>query len=328
MKSFEIRKEDEGQTLLKYIKRILLSANDSFIFKMLRKKNFVLNDKKATGNEKLIEGDVVKLYLSDDTFNNFAKRDKKIKTDEYMESYARFGNPDIVYEDKHIIILNKPVDMLSQKAQKDDLSANEWLIGYLLYKKELTAEDLSNFMPSVCNRLDRNTGGMLLFGRSAFGSNVLNEMLRERTLDKYYLTAVKGEVKEKANVKAYLSKDESNNTVTVLQEKKDESFDLIKTEYIPVEYIKNLNITFLKVKLITGRSHQIRAHLAHLNHPVIGDFKYGDRAVNERFKKEYKIANQILFCTEMTFPDMENYPEVSGKTFKIKEPPVFNRLRG
>ena len=100
----------------------------------------------------------------------------------------------------------------------------------------------------------------------------------------------------------------------------------IKTEYTPLS--TGSGATLMEIRLYTGKSHQIRAHLAHLNHPVIGDFKYGDRAVNERFKKEYKIANQILFCTEMTFPDMENYPEVSGKTFKIKEPPVFNRLRG
>ncbi|MCQ2520070.1 MAG: pseudouridine synthase, partial [Lachnospiraceae bacterium] len=182
MKEFTITKKDEGQSALKFMQRTLPSAPNSFFYKMMRKKNITLNGKKTEGNEKLKEGDVVKFFLSDETFDSFCANNKKnVSVSDYMEAYARFGKPHIVYEDDHIIVLNKPVDMLSQKAGKDDLSANEWLIGYLLYNKKITKEDLIKFTPSVCNRLDRNTGGLLLFGKTLFGTNILNTMLRERT---------------------------------------------------------------------------------------------------------------------------------------------------
>lgn len=329
MKSFEIKKTDEGQTSLKYIQRLLKAAPNSFIYKMMRKKNFVVNDKKIEGNEKLKEGDIVKLYLSDDTFVAMSGANiSGPSLEEYREAYARFGTPDIVYEDSHIIILNKPVDMLSQKALKDDLSANEWLIGYLLNKGEITKESLKIFVPSVCNRLDRNTGGLLLFGKSLFGTNTLNTLLRERTLDKYYLTVVKGRVLNKINVSGYLYKDEKNNKVTVSDNRINSEYSYIETEYEPLEYFEKNDVTLLKVLLVTGKPHQIRAHLSYLNHPIIGDYKYGNKNTNDLFKEKYRITSQILYCVKVSMPKLNDYPEISFVNFEIPEPDVIGKLRG
>lgn len=328
MKSFIVKKNEEGQSSLKYIQRTLANAPNSFIFKMLRKKNIVLNGKKIEGNEKVKEGDEIKFFLSDETFSSFSNKDTvRISTAEYLDAYARFKSPSVIFEDDHVLIVNKPVNMLSQKAAKDDLSANEWLIGYLLNEKKLTKESLLSFTPSVCNRLDRNTGGLLLFGKTLFGVNTLNELLRNRTLDKYYLTAVKGKVNKEMKISGYLLKDEKNNKVSISKDKSSDEASYIETAYNPVEYISDIDVTILKVLLITGKPHQIRAHLSYIGHPIIGDMKYGNADTNEEFKKKCKITHQILFCVSVTFPELDNYPALSGKTISIEEPAVFSALR-
>lgn len=326
MKKFIVEKGDEGQTSLKYIKRILKEAPNSFIYKMMRKKNIVLNGKKMEGNEKLSVGDEIKFFLSDDTFDNFSPAQSDISLEEYREAYARFGTPEIVYEDDNILMINKPVDMLSQKARSGDLTANEWLVGYLLNKGDVNASSLKSFMPSVCNRLDRNTGGILLFGKTVRGTNTLNLMLRDRTLDKYYLTAVHGKVKEKRTYEGYLWKNEETNAVKVTDSEIPGS-SYIKTGYEPFEYLENNDISILKVKLYTGKSHQIRAHLAYLGFPVVGDFKYGNRKVSEEDRRNLGVFHQVLYCVEVKFPEISDYPEVSGKTFSINRPQIFERLK-
>lgn len=322
MKSFTVTKADEGQSSLKYVQRILKESPNSFLYKMFRKKNIVLNGKKIEGNEKVKAGDEIKFFLSDETFDNFASSGtKNISLEEYRESFARFGKPDIVYEDSHIIILNKPVDMLSQKASNNDLSANEWLIGYLLNKKEVTKESLIKFMPSVCNRLDRNTGGLLLFGKTPYGTNTLNSLLRDRTLHKYYLTIVKGKITDKIKITGYLSKDEKSNKVTVSDKEFDNS-SYIETEYYPIRYIEDKDITVLSVLLITGKPHQIRAHLAYMGNPILGDFKYGDSTIN----KAFRLNNQVLYAVKVIFPKIPDYEELSEATIEIETPDIFKRI--
>ena len=327
MKEFVILKGDAGQTSLKYLKRIFKEAPNSFLYKMMRKKNFVLNDKKIDGSEMLFEGDVLRAYISDDAFDMFSGSSNAPLIEEYREAYLTFGKPDIVYEDEHIIVLNKPTDMLSQKAKRKDLSANEWLIGYMLFNKMTDRESLGKFTPSICNRLDRNTGGLLLFGKTVFGVNTLNRLLKERTLDKYYKTAVFGEVKEKLEIKGYLIKDEERNKVTVSDVKTDDDGSYIETVIEPLEYIKEKDITLLSVKLVTGKPHQIRAHLASIGHPIVGDYKYGKREENDRYKASHRITFQILYCTKVVFPDLPDYPELSKKTIELKDPDIITKLR-
>ncbi len=320
-----ITKNEAGQRFDKYLFKYLNEAPKSFVYKMLRKKNIVLNGKKCLGDEKLNTGDIVKLFLSDDTIEKFHKNPVK-------SSFNVNGitSNDVVYEDSNIILINKKAGILSQKAEAKDISINEMMISYLLKKNEITTEDLSTFKPSVCNRLDRNTTGLIAGGKSLLGLQELSLMFRDRYVDKYYLTIVNGSIKEKRSITGYLLKDSSTNKVYISDEKKEDS-DFIKTEYIPLHQfvINNMQFTLLKVKLHTGKPHQIRAHLSSINHSIIGDTKYGDKIINDYFNKEYGVKYQLLHSYSLTFPtEGIQLDEVKGKTFFAPIPKVYDKIVG
>lgn len=314
MKEFKIQSNEAGQRFDKYLKKLLKEANTSFIYKMLRKKNIVLNGKKADGTEKLNEGDNVKLFLSDETFDKFHGANLNTKL---FEAYSLIPSKklDIVYENDDVLILNKPAGMLSQKAKPDDISANEYIISYLLKNGSLTQETLTTFKPSVCNRLDRNTSGLLIAGKTLKGLQEMSEALKTREgVQKYYRCIVSGVLKERTYLKGYLSKDEYTNKVTIYKTKPtDSSIEClpIETEYRPVATANGY--TELEVHLITGRSHQIRAHLSSIGHPIIGDTKYGSFKVNEIFQKECHLKSQLLHAYRIQFADGK---EVSAPTPK------------
>ena len=301
MKEFHIQTNEAGQRFDKYLKKLLKEANTSFIYKMLRKKNIVLNGKKADGTEKLVVGDEVKLFLSDETFDKFHGAAQSTKQ---FEAYATIPAKklEVVYEDNDIIIINKPVGMLSQKAKPEDISANEYIIAYLLQSGSLTQAALNTFKPSICNRLDRNTSGLLIAGKTLKGLQEMSEALKERSAQKYYRCIVYGVLNEKTYLKGYLSKDEHTNKVTIYKNKPAEMDALpIETEYRPIAVANGF--TELEVHLITGRSHQIRAHLASIGHPIIGDTKYGLQKVNEDFQKELHLKSQLLHAYRIRFAD-------------------------
>lgn len=315
MREFTITSNEANQRFDKYLKKLLCNAPGSFIYKMLRKKNIVLNGKKADGTEKLNAGDGVKLFLSEETFEKFsgtAKTSTEFEELKKLSNLLKQGKPElkVVYEDVHVVIINKPSGMLSQKARPEDISANEYLLAYLIGKGELTEEMLRTFRPSVCNRLDRNTSGLLLAGKTLEGLQQMAEALKQRSVQKYYRCIVAGEVTEASYLKGWLKKDEKNNQVTVLRELPEEQpmgelrgekLLPIETEYRPLQVLKGY--TELEVHLITGRSHQIRAHLASIGHPIVGDLKYGKKQVNDRFKKEVQVTSQLLHAYRMVFPN-------------------------
>lgn len=317
MKQIDIGENEAGIRLEKLLTKYLNKAPKSFIFKMLRKKNITLNGKKADGTEKTKVGDVVKLFLSDETIANFRETKEVV-------SGRTLPGLDIVYEDDNILLINKPGGVLVQKASPKDYSLNEMIIDYLEQKGEISKEGFGTFKPSVCNRLDRNTSGLVAAGKSMAGLQELSKMFRERTIHKYYLCYVSGKIDKPSVINGYLYKDEKNNKVTILKEEKKDASQII-TEYDPVKISKEF--TLLKVKLVTGKSHQIRAHLASIGHPIIGDVKYGRKSVNDKYKKEAGISSQLLHGFELEFPTMEGkLSYLSGKSFQAKVPKEFKRM--
>lgn len=313
MREFQIKKNDAGQRFDKYLKKLLCNASGSFVYKMLRKKNIVLNGKKADGSEKLNEGDSVKLFLSDETFEKFSGDSSKMQSEFETLHALNTDVIDVVYEDEQILVINKPSGLLSQKAVPTDISANEYIIAYLIQKGDLTEEDFQTFRPSICNRLDRNTSGLLIAGKTLRGLQEMAEVLKDRSVRKYYRCIVKGNITEPSYQKGYLLKDEAKNKVTILENATKDA-QLIETEYRPVTSYNGY--TELEVHLITGRSHQIRAHLASLGHPIIGDTKYGNMEVNRYFREKCKTQFQLLHAYRINFPDGTCIVAEPGKEFQ------------
>ncbi len=317
MQQIEIGANEAGQRFDKFLAKYFKEAGMGFLYKMLRKKNITLNGKKSDGKEKLSQGDVVKIFMADETIAKF----RGIQTLELPEAIPL----QVVYEDENVLMINKPSGMLSQKASDSDVSANEYIISYLIQEGVLKKEELSTFKPSVCNRLDRNTSGLLVAGKSLLGLQVLSEMFKNRTMDKYYLALVEGSVKEKVKITGYLKKDEKTNKVTI--SKKSEEGTYIETEYEPLEVSEEVSL--LKVKLITGKTHQIRAHLASVGHPIIGDFKYGTKKVNQKYKERFGIQDQMLHAWKLCFGEMpEGFEQLADKEITAEVPKTFSKVLG
>lgn len=356
MRSILISGSEAGQRLDRLLSRYLNLAGKGFLYKMMRKKNIVLNGKKCDGTEKLREGDEVRLYLSEETIEKFS---------EVRVPCVRKKQLDRIYEDAQILLINKPSGMLSQKSKAGDESLVEYVIDYLLDSGALTQEELRTFRPSVTNRLDRNTSGLIAAGKTPAALRVLSAMFRDRSLHKYYLCVVKGEVREKRTIEGFLVKDGKTNQVRIFADEREArkaalafpgrvggeqgkesgqkggtgraagqkqqhgaqetAPSAIRTEYEPLA-VKD-GFTLLKVTLITGRSHQIRAHLASVGHPIVGDPKYGDAAVNGRAGREWGVHSQLLHSFLLEFPDGMEAPltHLSGRAFFAPAPKEFSR---
>jgi len=328
MQEIIIEKNEAGQRLDKFLAKYMNLAPKSFFYKMMRKKNITLNGRKCEGQEKLEVGDVVKLFLADETIEKFSE----VKIQKVEPSHK--AKLDILYEDDDILLINKPSGMLSQKAKESDVSLVEYLISYLLDTGAVTEDTMRSFRPSVCNRLDRNTSGIIAAGKSLAGLQMLSEVFRDRSIHKYYQCIVTGEMNESKTIDGWLLKDESTNKVRILSKQEADRYqkqlggrsDLekplpIRTKYEPLA--TNGAVTLLKVTLITGRSHQIRAHLASIGHPIIGDSKYGKSS--GALEKKYHIRSQMLHSYLLEFPVLdEPFRYLSGKSYEAPLPKDFN----
>lgn len=324
MQQIEINKNESGQRLDKFLQKFMPLAPSAFFYKMLRKKNITLNDKKAEGKEKLAIGDLITFYLSDETIHKFQKSGSK--AGEYEQAYQKLKGVEVIYEDGHIVVMNKPLGVLSQKADQGDVSLNEWLIGYLLAQGTLEEKQLSTFKPSVCNRLDRNTQGLVIGAKTLAGSQKMSELFKDRKVKKFYRMFVKGQVEKEEILDGYLIKDETANKVRLAKEKNVENSFFIQTRYYPVKRFSDR--TLVEAELITGKSHQIRIHMAGVGHPILGDYKYGDKNWNDRYKEKYHINSQLLYACRLEFPEME--PPFEGlykKILKAPVPPIFWQLK-
>lgn len=326
-----VGKNENGQRLDRVLEKIFVNANTGFIFKMLRKKNITLNDKKADGKERLEKGASIKLWFSDESFEKLSGKkagnikdlaEKPIADKKSTETFKSY----IVYEDENTVIINKPAGLLSQKSNENDISVNDLLLDYL----EFDSKALNTFKPSICNRLDRNTSGLLVCGKTLEGLRVNNELIKTKAVSKFYLAVVKGRVEKPGSINAWLYKDEKTNKVTV-KDKSFEGAEFIQTEYEVLDYFKD--VTLLLVKLITGKTHQIRAHLSSISHPIIGDYKYGEKLVNERFKREYGIKSQLLHSFRLVYPnsdisDTDTFKALKGKCFEALYNNDFRKVIG
>ena len=317
MKEFIIEDLEANQRFDKYLLKLLKKSGKGYIYKMLRKRSITLNGKKAEGSVLLQKGDIVRLYMKDETIEEFmglAAIDSP-EMEEYRFAYDRLKKRlTIVYEDKNVLIINKPAGVLAQKAEAKDFSCNEWLIGYLLDSKAITPEQLHTFKPSICNRLDKYTSGLMICGKTLLGTQTMSELIRDRRVRKYYRTIVKGSFKDNLHVKGYLVRDYKTNKVYVSEKELPDS-EAIETRFEPLK--TGENFSYIEVELITGKHHQIRAHVASIGHPILGDYKYGDM----NFNSKTKVKHQFLHAYRLEFPRMDGeFHELSKSNIVAPEP--------
>ncbi len=370
MEKWIIGANEQSQRLDKYLKRRMPAAASSFLYRMLRKKNITLNGARAEGKEILHAGDEVSVFFSRETLDKFMDRGNSgegKETSVYIQAYAKItetvmhGKPPILYEDEHILLAVKPAGVLSQKAKPEDVSMNEWFLGYLLQKKELSPEDLSLFKPSVCNRLDYHTGGILLCAKTLPASQMFAALLKDRSLHKYYHMVVRGQICQPGVIRGYLEKDTTANKVSfkaldACDKKQKETGGpemhgrkanakamackgagsgnskqkgqavYSETRYTPLR--TGEKFTLLEALLITGKTHQLRAHLASEGHPIAGDPKYGDVSVNTFCRKKYGLQGQLLFACRIRFPEKMPAPfgYLQGREFTAPDPALFEKF--
>ncbi|MCR4651763.1 MAG: RluA family pseudouridine synthase [Lachnospiraceae bacterium] len=329
-----IDRSENGITLYKYLMKLMPKIPKGLLRKQLRNKNITLNGKKADGSEHLKAGDEIRLFLKDETFDSFRginDTSDSIYDDIIVEgitAYDKIKGVQILYESDNFLFLNKPAGVLSQKADRATLSINEWLIGYLNTHDKISKDLLRIYRPSVMNRLDRNTSGIILTAKTLAGSIYLSELLRNRNLGKFYRTFLLGKVKEEKIYKAYITKESDTNTVTIVDTDQGD-YDEIKTGVKPLQYHNDLygfDCTDCEIELFTGKTHQIRAHMASLGHPILGDTKYGDKKVNQ-ILQQYGIKYQLLHCARVSFPSAnEGFPELDDLNIICEVPNSYVNL--
>ena len=310
MKSFTISKNDSGQRVDKFILKTFPKLPKSLMFKEIRKKNIKVNRKKTDASAILNEGDVIELYLKDDVL------EEKIKHYDFMGASKQL---DIIYEDDNIILIDKKVGLLCHPDGNEYVDTLISRVKRYLYEKgEWNPEDSSTFSPSLANRIDRNTGGIVITAKNAEALRILNDKIKNREIEKYYLTVVHGKMeRESDTLTAYLTKDIRKNKVTV-SDKETDKLKKIVTKYTVLDY-QNGN-SLLEIDLKTGRTHQIRAHMAYIGHPLLNDGKYG---------KEQGRYRQALYSYRLVFnmKDAGVLSYLDGKEFKIKNCGFINSFK-
>ncbi len=313
MRELIIGKNDAGQRLDKFITKTL-DLPTSLLYKSIRLKKIKVNRKRAENNTILCEGDTVQCFLAEEFFEK--------KADEHsFESIT--VKLDIIYEDENIMLLNKRPGV---SVHEDEDGSTNTLIthiqAYLYQKSEYRPDEEQSFSPALCNRIDRNTGGIVIAAKNAEALRVMNEKIKKREIDKFYLAAVHGIPKpESATIKGHLLKDDKKNIVRVYDKNPPRGAKEIITKYKVAA--KRNDSALIEVELLTGRTHQIRAHMAHIGHPLIGDGKYGvnksDRAKGYKYQALYSY--RLRFSFDTSEPTVLDY--LNGKEFKIPKKDIY-----
>ena len=307
MREFVINSSENGLTLEKYVFKVLKTAPMSFVYKLFRKKDIKVNGHHQDKKYRLVTDDVVAIYITDQQFEEFEK-DKALNPNLKIKDW-------IIYEDNNVLFINKPRGLLVQKSSPNDESLDQLVVEYLMATNQYDPNKEKGFVPGPAHRLDRNTSGLVAFGKNHDSLNLLFELFKNHDLiNKHYLALVVGQVeKEKDTIDAPLLKDEENNLVRVSKNGKT-----AKTVYKLLKRYKDYSL--LDVTLLTGRTHQIRVHMAYINHPIVGDSKYGNFEVNKLFKQQFGFSSQFLHAYKMGFGDLpESLSNLSRKEF-VAEP--------
>lgn len=286
MKEFIINRNDSGQRLDRFVLKAVPRLPQSMMYKAIRNKRIKINGKRAEISSRLCEGDTVQMYLNDEFFDS-------VRETEFMSVSSVLN---IIYEDENIMLLDKKNGMV---VHEDDDNTADTLINrvkrYLYDKGEYDPNAENSFAPALCNRLDRNTGGIVIAAKNAESLRILNQKIRDREIEKYYLCITAGVPSKRADtVTAYLEKDSASNTVKVT-DRKSSTNKTIVTSYRVIR--DNGSLALVEIKLGTGRTHQIRAHMAHIGCPLLGDGKYGINRIN----REYKVKTQALYSYRLKF---------------------------
>lgn len=295
MKAFTIGEQEKEQRLDRYLMKLLNKSSRGNIYKLLRKKVIKVNGKKAKEDYFLSEGDLIEIFLSDESYDALVEIEeiKFVKVD-----------LDIVHEDEEILIVNKPRGLLVHPDKNEYKNTLATKVQYYL-KDHVTR----TFKPASIQRLDKNTSGLVIFCKTYDALKKYNEMMRNREIDKFYMTIVEGLIESPGEVKGYLLKDEKTNKVELLEREVTGS-KACHTKYKPLETIGD-KYTVLEVELLTGRTHQIRVSMAKIGHPIIGDVKYGG-------KKVKKITTQVLHGYKVNI-DGKTYEKYSEEMEALKQ---------
>lgn len=296
MREILIGKNEAGQRLDRYLSKYLNNSNRNNIYKLIRKKVFKVNDVRMKSEDYfLVEGDVLKIFLSEETLETLIKEEKVYDAD--------YVGLEIVFEDDDILIVNKPKGLLThpdKNEYKDTLSSK-----VQMYLRHLSTR---TFKPASIQRLDKNTSGLVMFCKNYDSLKKFNEMMRNRELDKYYIAVVEGVITEPGRVQGFLEKDEAKNKVVLRKDKNKDNDKYCDTKYKVIETIGG-KYTLIEVQLLTGRAHQIRVSMSYIGHPIVGDSKYGAKSTK-------KVNNQLLHGYKLIINN-ESYLN-SGKQCEFK----------
>lgn len=313
MRILQIKKNDAGQRLDKFLAKAVKGLPTSMMYKLVRTKKIKVNRKRTEPNYMLCEGDEIQLFIKEEFFDSPEKDTSSL--------YNITPKLDICYEDENIILCNKRPGVL---VHEDTDGADNTLImhikAYLCQKGEYDPEGEQSFAPALCNRIDRNTGGIVIAAKNAEALRVMNEKIRNDEIRKFYFCIVRGIPQKKSDtLTGWLRKDSANNTVEVFDKRVNGSKNII-TKY-KVIASKN-GESLVEVELITGRTHQIRAHMAHIGHPLVGDGKYG---VNREDKRRgYKFQALYAYKLKFNFENNEGaLGYLNGKTVELDKGDIW-----
>ncbi len=306
MKSFNIGKNDANQRLDKFVTKSVPNLPKTLMYKYIRTKRIKVNNKKSDISARLQEGDVVDMYINDEFF---------IKSETRYDFSGASTNLNIIYEDDNLILLDKKAGLLCHPDDKEYIDTLISRVKKYLYEKgEYDPDKENSFTPALVNRIDRNTGGIVIAAKNAESLKILNYQMKQRNLKKTYLCVVHGVMERKSGLlEGWLVKDEDKNKVKIYTRQREEAKE-IKTKYKVIENDYQNNLSLVEVDLLTGRTHQIRAHFASIGHPLLGDGKYGTNDLNKKlgYKKQFLYSYKLTFDLDDTAGSLSY---MNGRTF-------------